>query len=134
MNQTVKNYWIEALKSGEYQVGVNFLCAKGVDGKTYHDPLGILTDVYRKEYGGLWDNIPRSLPENWKESFYSVAYAYLPTGVDADWPNCDSYYYLTDEVELWADLDMSKQQDVCTYWEADDVTLDKLVEWIELTL
>ena len=49
MNQQIKQRWIEALKSGEYQQGWESLC--------YNNKfccLGVLTDLYIKEHGLQW--------------------------------------------------------------------------------
>jgi hypothetical protein len=49
MNQEIKQRWIEALRSGEYQQGKDslFHCGKFCC-------LGVLTDLYIKEYGLQW--------------------------------------------------------------------------------
>jgi hypothetical protein len=50
MNQEIKQRWIEALRSGEYQQGKESLyhCGKFCC-------LGVLTDLYIKEHGLQWN-------------------------------------------------------------------------------
>jgi hypothetical protein len=50
MNQEIKQRWIEALRSGEYQQGKKslFHCGKFCC-------LGVLTDLYIKEHGLQWN-------------------------------------------------------------------------------
>lgn len=51
MDQVIKDKWIAALRSGEYQQGTNHL--------KYGDHfccLGVLTDLYIKEKGLTWDS------------------------------------------------------------------------------
>jgi hypothetical protein len=77
MNQQVKQKWISALLSGDYQQGKEALCE---DGK--YCCLGVLCDLYRKEH-----------PETqWQKGTYSREF-FLG---QAD--------YLPSEVERWAGL------------------------------
>ena len=49
MNKTVKNKWIEALRSGEYEQGI---CSLRKDNK--YCCLGVLCDLYGKENDTPW--------------------------------------------------------------------------------
>ncbi len=59
MNQEIKNKWIAALKSGEYQQGTGFLKQ---DGKFCC--LGVLCDIHAKETGNLFNTLGKYLGEN----------------------------------------------------------------------
>lgn len=50
MNQTIKNLWTEALRSGEFRQGKH--CLR--DGNKYCC-LGLLVDLHAKATGGEWD-------------------------------------------------------------------------------
>ena len=50
MNADVKAKWVAALRSGEYEQGRTRLC----DLDCRMCCLGVLTDLYRKEFGGEW--------------------------------------------------------------------------------
>lgn len=50
MNENIKNKWIEALRSGEYEQGTGQL--KSLDNK--YCCLGVLCEIYHKEVGGAW--------------------------------------------------------------------------------
>ena len=49
MNPSIKQVWIEALRSGDYQQGRENLCSNGK-----FCCLGVLTDLYIKEHGLQW--------------------------------------------------------------------------------
>lgn len=82
MNKEVKEKWVTALTSGEYEQGVGQL--KTPDNK--YCCLGVLTELYRKETGkGKWDG----------NKFYDTS-----EGGD----NNTSISFLTDGVITWAEL------------------------------
>lgn len=102
MNPKVKEQWIAALESGNYQHGQNHLCQVN-DGVTKHCCLGVLTDLYLKETGiGYWQKyedgtlyfiLPNKLPER----------AYLPKEV-ADWADIDYQGALKEPIETQEDF------------------------------
>ena len=51
MNPKVKNIWVKALQSGEYKQTVGILC-KEVQGERKYCCLGVLTDLFTKEFPG----------------------------------------------------------------------------------
>ncbi len=74
MNQEIKERWIEALRSGEYQQGREHLfhCGKFCC-------LGVLTDLYIKEHGLQWK---QDFADLW--SFEEEGGTFLPRSVQ-DW-------------------------------------------------
>jgi len=70
MNQEIKQRWIEALRSGEYQQGKEslFHCGKFCC-------LGVLTDLYIKEHGLQWNQESADL---WN---FETEWAVLPRSV-----------------------------------------------------
>ena len=58
MNEQVKNLWVEALRSGDYQQGRNYL----IESETFSNPnyccLGVLCELYRERVGGSWEYQP----------------------------------------------------------------------------
>ena len=68
MNQQIKQRWIEALKSGEYQQGYEAL--------RYNNKfccLGVLTDLYIKEHGLQWHKAATDLNDGTNASFEEIA-------------------------------------------------------------
>lgn len=54
MNKRIKSDWIEALRSGDYEQGMEFLNRDGT-----FCCLGVLCDIYRKQEGGdIWADNP----------------------------------------------------------------------------
>lgn len=76
MKAEIKQLWIAALRSGEYQQGIGALRKVDSNGTIHHCCLGVLCDLHRIETGGHWDR-----------------YTYL-----------GSEGFLPDEVADWADL------------------------------
>lgn len=79
MNQEIKTRWLDALRSGEYQQGLQKL--RGED-DTFCC-LGVLCDLYAKETGTEW-----SVQNGWME--FLGHETYLPDRV-AVWADCDTY-------------------------------------------
>lgn len=55
MNQEVKRLWVEALRSGDYQQGRNYLIEDETFSKPSYCCLGVLCELYRQEVGGFWE-------------------------------------------------------------------------------
>ena len=86
MNSQVKEKWVAALRSGEYQQGTcrlrsnrGFCC------------LGVLTDLYAKEHN-----------ENWN---YVDAYSEQNTKVEGGWCFDKENQFLPSQVIDWAELE-----------------------------
>ena len=71
MNKKVKQLWLEALRSGEYKQGETQL-RKG----NKYCCLGVLCDIYRKNFGGKWDKTGA-----FEDSYTYTAESFLPEGV-----------------------------------------------------
>ena len=84
MNQEIKEKWIQALKSGEYEQCQGFLRIINTKGELEYCCLGVLCDIYAKE-----NNI------EWKDNMYGEEYSVLSTDI----VECNE---LPEEVAAWA--------------------------------
>lgn len=84
MNQEIKQKWIDALRSGEYQQGRGRLCGSGA-----FCCLGVLCDLHAQETGNDW------IEELYGSDarFYLGQTLSLPYEV-TDWANFDSFVYV----------------------------------------
>ena len=73
MNPKVKSKWVEALKSGEYLQGKGALRTME-NGEFRHCCLGVLCDLYSKEFGEPWR-------QDGATSYFLGSRDYLPTKV-----------------------------------------------------
>jgi hypothetical protein len=94
VNQEIKNRWIDALRSGDYEQGKNYLCNRNGSGGREWCCLGVLTDLYQKET----NNKLIATGDN-PCTFGAVMYG-------------NSCQFLPSEVHEWAGLTI-KQVDVC---------------------
>lgn len=58
MNQEIKDKWIKALRSGEYKQGNQALC-RIEQGEKYYCCLGVLTDLFVKEFPDVFSIVPK---------------------------------------------------------------------------
>lgn len=72
LSKQLKEDWIKALRSGEYQQGTGFLCQLK-NGKETYCCLGVLADI---EYDGFWEAESKveSAGSNWKIEMSSTHY------------------------------------------------------------
>jgi hypothetical protein len=85
MKPEIKEKWIAALKSGEYQKGVDSLRQQVGEGEFRHCCLGVLCELHMKETGeGQWS----------ENNVYGTT-----TGSERDW--------LPTAVQKWAGIDTS---------------------------
>jgi len=66
MDPKVKEKWIKALRSGEYEQGTHALKTKEGDKVTYCC-LGVLCEIYREENGKRWGKPTNQYPTFMKE-------------------------------------------------------------------
>ncbi|WP_337045324.1 hypothetical protein [Emticicia sp. 17c] len=69
MNARIKQLWIDALRSGEYEQTINLFRLKPIDGsKICYCATGVLMNLYEKEVGEIknWNTVPLELIE-WAE-------------------------------------------------------------------
>ena len=88
MNPEVKEKWLAALRSGEYQHGKNRLVTVNEEGKLTYCCLGVLCDIYVKETGKA----------EWRDEGTKLAF------VPGDNPIDKEHAYLTREVVDWSGL------------------------------
>lgn len=101
MNQQIKEQWVAALLSGEYQQTKNVL----------HDSegfccLGVLADLYLKETGGLWESDGRHnyiFPDYWDKVLPEEVVKWA--GLNSDNPEVivERYNHTTEEFTLCKD-------------------------------
>jgi hypothetical protein len=94
MNPGIKYGWINALRSGDYTQGKNYLCSGNGSGGKMWCCLGVLTDLYQKET----NNKLITTGDN-PCTFGAVVYG-------------NSTQYLASEVREWAGLTV-EQVDLC---------------------
>lgn len=96
MDQQVKSLWVEALRSGEYQQGRNYL----IDDRPSRNPnyccLGVLCELYRRKVGGLW--------EYGREEVET--YSFVAKDDGEGWDDTSTTYLPTLVME-WAELPLS---------------------------
>lgn len=103
MKPEIKQRWLEALRSGDYQQGRCFLRYDFEDGKSEYCCLGVLCDIYSKENEGSWEeSSSRRQVERDGKSAAIQDFKVSDGQVDQ---------YLPDEVVKWAGLD-SRDPDV----------------------
>lgn len=86
MNPEIKQKWIAALESGEYQKGQSKLRVNAGDDKFKHCCLGVLCELHKKETGrGDWHESGLYKTRNGSNSR-----DYLPLEV-AEWAGIDNY-------------------------------------------
>jgi len=56
MDESVKQEWVEALRSGKYEQGTGTLC-KQADDDVKYCCLGVLCDLVKDRVGGQWHNV-----------------------------------------------------------------------------
>lgn len=88
MNQAIKEKWVNALKSGEYEQGTDFL---NKDGEFCC--LGVLCDLYNKETGiewedAKWEDAKNQAPKHKIKSFLGQQ-AVLPSVV-VEWAGLEN--------------------------------------------
>lgn len=66
MKPEIKKLWVDALRSGQYTMGIGHLKHPSPDGKCRYCALGVLCDLYVKAHQGQ--------PEEWKgeKSWYAL--------------------------------------------------------------
>lgn len=70
MNKDVKDKWVSALRSGEYEQGVGYLCLDGC-----YCVMGVLVDLYNKEHV-VFSPFDRKAPA--EEVYNWASLIYLP--------------------------------------------------------
>lgn len=93
MNSQIKQKWIDALTSGEYQQDKLYLKTK-----RGYCCLGVLTDLYHKEKGFKWY-------EN------EIGTYYTPSGADQ---------FLPKEVQDWAEIDRTPSVMYCNSFYSEN--------------
>lgn len=93
MHPAIKQRWVRALRSGEYQQSAG--CLRTADGFCC---LGVLCDLYAKEHGLKWTNIDKPTDHGIMGEF-----VYLPTEV-AKWANIDKFGIIVRELGTNVDL------------------------------
>ena len=83
MNGDIKDLWIDALLSGEYQQGTGQLHTQETDGTDYFCCLGVLTDLAIKNGVPLEIEV-QSADTGERRIAYNGCYEYLPRAV-AEW-------------------------------------------------
>ena len=86
MNSQVKEKWIAALRSGEYQQGINSL--RSNQGFCC---LGVLCDLYAKEHNENWEHVN--------------AYSEQNTKAEDSWYFQEETQFLPEKVMNWAQLE-----------------------------
>lgn len=66
MKKSVKEAWVEALRSGEYKQGEGYLCQMGIDGAIRHCCLGVLTDMGMKKQIPVEEGVSITQDEHYK--------------------------------------------------------------------
>ena len=83
MNQEIKQRWVEALRSGEYKQGYEYLYNCGA-----FCCLGVLTDLYIKEHGFQWKRNPDDIRsfEGHSSSLPESVQEWAGAGILGAWP------------------------------------------------
>jgi len=82
MKKVIANKWIKALRSDEYNQGIEQLC-KETEGGDYFCCLGILAELYCKETGAVWKSTNGNLTIH-------DSLVYIPIQV-SDWAGMASF-------------------------------------------
>lgn len=104
MRKEIKDRWVEALRSGEYQQGQKTL----KHGESFCC-LGVLCDLHSKEVGGSWAD---SRVKN-HQSYLGVL-GFLPV-----------------EVHSWAGTRRSTSKELVHLNDKLDYTFEQIADWIE---
>jgi hypothetical protein len=100
MNPAVREKWLTALESGEYEQGDGYLCKHDSDGKTRHCCWGVLSEIAAKE--GI---VRKSSPVDW-----CIGYGDNPPSADITDPDAETdaklaVRYPPRKVLDWAGID-----------------------------
>ena len=111
MNKEVKQLWIDALESGEYEQGVGTLRKKGPDGKSTYCCLGVLCEVAIKAGVPVKTRLVTAGEDmfedepKWFETTYDHSSGFLPESV-REWAGLETEdgkfakgYYEDDELD-----------------------------------
>jgi hypothetical protein len=128
MNLEIRKLWAEALRSGQYKQGNNYLKYER-EGETYHCCLGVLCEVYQKETNQSivtnsdtlnLDGIPR------KVYWFDHRNAFLPRVV-TEWAGLSEF-----------DPHLGPPENIksnATFWNDDNkATFDEIADLVEAWL
>lgn len=125
MNSQVKEKWIAALRSGEYQQGINSL--RSNQGFCC---LGVLCDLYAKEHNENWEHVNAYSEQNTKAKdswYFQEETQYLPEKV-MNWAQLEDN---NPEVKILDKDDNLIQYDVLSMMNDEGVSFSFIADTIE---